>query len=781
MIKYDKGNGILKNWIVSESEFHPESLGKCEVIMSLGNGYMGLRSALEEPYLNEKRNWFVAGTFNKFDESEVTELPNMPDVTQIKMVLNGKKFTLQDGEILNYERRLNLKIGEVIRDVTWRSDNGETFNIRFRRFISLSNKHLMGMQIQLTPVDGNVEIDLQSGIDGQVNNSGVQHFSDPERRTYEDTYLTMTTTTTESRVGVAIACGHNIVINEKEQHVKPAISMERRRVTYNYKLKVSQNETFYFEKIVVINTSRDKQWQELSLNLEALKETGLDMIRSEGSLGYEELLNKSKEKWQDYWMSNGVFLQSENDIDELAVRFAQYHLRIMAPYHDDRIGIAAKGLCGEGYKGHSFWDTEIFILPYFSYVEPEVAKNLLKYRYRLLDSARSKALKNGYEGAMFPWETAWIDDGEVTPEWGAADVVTGEPMRIWTGIIEHHISADIAFAVWQYYLVSDDDEFMKNYGYEIIFETARFWGSRLEWNEIKKQMEICNVIGPDEYKEHVNNNAYTNTMAQNNMQLGLKCYEKIKENDPTCFEKLNECLKLNELFSDLKEKLPLLYVPSPNEDGILPQDDSYLLKKKLDVGYYRNQSRVDAIFEDYNITQLADYQVTKQADVLSLMFLHSNRYSKEIKKANWDYYEPKTLHDSSLSLSMHTLLACDIEEYETAYAFFQKAAMIDLGSYMKSSDAGIHAAAIGGIWMDTILGFGGIGINDGQLKIQPKLPNAWKELAFQIEWHGQRLMIEMSKEQKYIKVINLTKTKILIIEIMNMEYELKDKLEVKIE
>ncbi|MGL4904663.1 MAG: hypothetical protein ACRC34_04120, partial [Cetobacterium sp.] len=338
-------------------------------------------------------------------------------------------------------------------------------------------------------------------------------------------------------------------------------------------------------------------------------------------------------------------------------------------------------------------------MPFYTYTMPEVAKSLLKYRFETLDGARKKASINGYSGAMFPWESAWKDDGEVTPVWGAVDIVTGKATKIQSGFIEQHITCDVAYALWQYYMVTKDEKFMAEHGFEILFDTAIFWASRLEINADGVSYSINNVIGPDEYKEHVNNNAFTNHMAHWNLNLAIDYYNDLKKNKPEIFERLNKKLKLDTNIEIIKDRVQKIYLPTPREeDSVIPQDDTYLTKEIIDLTKYKNQEHVGSLFRDYSLDQVNMIQVSKQADIMVLFYLLENRFSHDVKVANWNYYEPKTLHDSSLSLSTHCVLASDMNDKEMAYDLFRRASEIDLGPNMKSSDHGIHAASLGGIW-----------------------------------------------------------------------------------
>lgn len=385
--------------------------------------------------------------------------------------------------------------------------------------------------------------------------------------------------------------------------------------------------------------------------------------------------------------------------------------------------------------------------------DPAAARTLLEYRYRNLYGAREKAKEYGYEGAMYPWEAAWTTDGEVTPLWGPADVVTGKPMQYLTGMIEQHISADVAFAVWQYYTVTGDQDFMDRCGYEIILDTAKFWASRLEWNEGKRRFEINDVIGPDEYKEHVNNNAYTNYLACYNMKLARTILQTLPEQNPVLFARLSEKLGLAGFADRLDTCIAGIYLPQPDEkDGIIEQFEGYRNLKYLDLSKYKASSEVLTIYQDFSPEQINHYQVSKQGDLVVLFFLLENLFPQDITRKNYLYYEERTLHDSSLSQCTHGIVANDLGLHEQAYRFYQGASRVDLSQEMRSSDAGIHSAAMGGIWQVAVLGFGGVRVCGGELHLHPALPKAWHRLAFRIVWQGSELAI--TAEQGKVRVEN---------------------------
>lgn len=393
------------------------------------------------------------------------------------------------------------------------------------------------------------------------------------------------------------------------------------------------------------------------------------------------------------------------------------------------------------------------MLPYFIYTMPKEARSLLEYRYYGLKGAREKAKDYGYEGAMYPWESAWIDDGEVTPKVGGADIITGLPIPILTGELEIHISCDVALGVAKYYDCTGDEDFMEKCGYEIILDTAKFWESRLEWNKELNRYEITDVIGPDEYKEHVSNNAATNYMVHWNISYAMECCNKLKEKKPKLYEALNEKLQLDAVYMKWEQVCPLIYLPQPDDDGIIPQDDTYLSLPEIDLTKYKECETIGTIYDDYNMEQIVHTQVSKQADVLMLLYQFEELFTPEIRKKNFYYYEEHCLHDSSLSLAIHSVLASDLCEKQMAYTLFGRACNIDLGPNMKSSDMGIHAAAMGGLWQTVVFGFGGVRPVDGGLRIEPKMPEDWKSLEFEIEFRKVRLRVRVTEEETCISRI----------------------------
>ncbi|MCR5575656.1 MAG: glycoside hydrolase family 65 protein [Oscillospiraceae bacterium] len=763
-----------KDWIVTETYFDPAALGKAEANFCLGNGYLGLRSATEERYPGETRDLLVAGTFDRFSPEEVTELPNAADVTNIELTLDGVRFDLTQGEILAYGRSLNIKTGLLTRDVRWKSPAGRIYMLRFERIVSLRRLHTIALRVTVTG-EQNASVKLRSGIDGRQTCDGSQHFTEGQTRFYDRQYLQFAPRTIQSDIRFVLDASHRFTVDGEALTPKSDINIVRRRMFSNFSVELKAGQMLRMEKFANVFTSRDREAG--GLTLPELQALALDALKEDEALGFDALAAESAACWEEKVWSRAPIEIDGPDYDLFAVRFAQYHMQLMTPAHDRRMNIGAKGLSGEGYKGHTFWDTEIFLLPYFIFSMPEVARSLEEYRYLSLPGAHAKARHNGFEGAQFPWESAWLDDGEVTPEYLGTDILTGQLIKVWSGFIEIHITADVAFGVWQYYMCTGDQDYMDRYGYELILDCAKFWLSRLEPGE-DGLLHMNDVVGPDEYKEHVNDNAFTNYMARWNMQKAVEYSEELRREKPALYKALDEKLGLEELLPRWKEALPRVFLTTPNEQGVLPQDSTYLTLPDIDLTKYKKQAHVGGIYKDYNQEQIIRMQVTKQADVMVLFYLLEEQFSYAVKKASWDYYEPRTLHDSSLSLSTHSVLACDIGDTALGYEMYEKACGIDLSNDdLHSSDAGIHAASCGGLWQCVVYGFGGLRMIGGKLRVSPNLPEDWDRLAYRFFWRGQRIAVEVKKDS--VTLVNETAAAPVELEIWGETHVFSDRLTVE--
>ncbi|MDH5662319.1 MAG: glycoside hydrolase family 65 protein, partial [Elusimicrobiota bacterium] len=420
--------------------------------------------------------------------------------------------------------------------------------------------------------------------------------------------------------------------------------------------------------------------------------------------------------------------------------------------------IGARALTGEGYRGHIFWDTEIFLLPFYLYTFPDVAKNMLLYRYKRLDTTRMRAKKNGFKGAMFPWESAGLGEDE-TPGW--AKDLDGKVIRIHTGKMEHHITADIAYAFYHYYNVTHDEKFFRDYGYGILFETARFWASRVEYNERKRKYEIKQVIGPDEFHVDVNNNAFTNMMAKWNLLIAYNLFQKIRKSNPGFWRKLVQKIGLSAKEVAEWKKIATRISVNKCRGQIIEQFDGYFKKRRVKITDW-DENFIPIVSGKLTPRDYAKTQLVKQADVIMLLYLLSDVFSIKTKRENYAYYIDRTIHKSSLSLPVYARMAIDVGDRSRGYRFFHTALRTDISNINNNTYEGIHAACMGGSWQVLINGFAGVKIEKGILSINPKMPRIWRKIIFSLHWRGTLLRLEVKSDKIKIRLVSPGRKKVKI-------------------
>jgi kojibiose phosphorylase len=452
-------------------------------------------------------------------------------------------------------------------------------------------------------------------------------------------------------------------------------------------------------------------------------------------------LSDNAAAWDKEWQRTDVIIEGDDEA-QIALRFNLFQMLVAAPRDDGRVNIGAKTLSGFGYRGHAFWDTEIFMLPLFTYTAPHIARNLLNYRHHLLPAAREKAAANGFEGALFPWESA--DTGEeVTPAWVPHFADRTKLVRIWTGDIEIHISADIAFAAHQYWQLTGDDQWFIESGVELIVDTAKFWASRAEWDAVRNCYEYTDVIGPDEYHDHVDNNFFTNRMAQWNLQTALDALDWLKANAPARAADLIARLDLTEArLANWRAVIDKMHLPV-QPSGLIEQFEGYFQRKEVDLAAL--EPRTQSIQVIFGIEDTNETQVLKQPDVLMLLYLLRDRYSDDAVRVNYDYYNVRTDHTygSSLGPSIQTIMACNVGKPDEAYEHFIRAVRADLRDVRGNAGDGIHAASAAGTWQAVVFGFGGLRVTPQGWTTRPRLPKHWKRLAFKFFHRGKWVEVEL--------------------------------------
>jgi kojibiose phosphorylase len=711
------------NWQIQESRFDPQAIHHKETVFTIGNGYLGTRGAFEEGFPGDRAGTLIHGVYDDIPIYN-TELGNAPNWIDFSIYLDGERFQMDRGQILDFRRVLDLRNGVLNRQVRWRSPTGKTIDLSFERFASLADPHLMGLRVRLASLDFTGGVEFRAGLPGQMDNQGFLHWDWAGQGGIEGQGAYLVVQTRATKISVCEAFQLNFSSSGRDTYHYWDSQWTPTIVARAY---IEQGNVVTAEKLVSIFTSRDTDDPEIAAR---------EALEIAARQGYDGLSESNEFAWQAEWENSDITIEGDDEADR-RLRYSLFQLLISAPRQDDKVSIPAKTLSGFVYRGHAFWDTEIFVLPFFIYTRPEIARNLVLYRYHTLSGARRKARLSGFEGAMYAWESAATGD-ETTPRW-VPHQESSELIRIWCGDIEHHITADVAYGVHHYWQVTGDDEFMRSYGAEMILDTARFWGSRVEWDQARGVYEINDVIGPDEYHDHVDNNAFTNLLARWNLQTALEVLGWLREADPAKAAELEERLDLTSLrLAHWEEVIQKLYLGYDEVSGLFEQFEGFFQLKDVDLRDFEPRTKSMQVI--LGIEGVQDYQIIKQPDVLMLLYLLRSRFTREIFKANWDYYTPRTdlTYGSSLGPAVQAAIAAQMGDIQAAYLHFIHATRTDLEDARGNAGEGIHAATAGGLWQAAVFGFGGLQVNPEGPVALPHLPPGWKRLNFRVWYRGER-------------------------------------------
>ncbi len=716
-------------WLIVENEFDPRRLHHKETVFTVGNGYLGTRGAFEEGYPDAHPATLINGVYDAVPVSHA-ELANAPNWLPLTITINGERFGMERGQLLEYRRALNLRTGVLSRDVRWRSPDGHTVDLHLQRFASLADPHLLAIRCRVALLDCDGEIEIRATLDDRVDNRGYVHWEGVEHGGKENR-IWLCSRTRSSRIEVAEAA--MLVVRGGESTQIAVIDCEGCS-TVLARGVLHQGETMVADKLVALYTSREETQP---LDAARCRLDRLVAVNQE----YAELLAAHQGEWAKYWATSDVVIEGDDEVQR-AARFSLFHLLATAPRQDTRVSIPAKALSGFAYFGHVFWDTEIFMLPFFIYTQPHLARNLLMYRYHTLPAARRKAAKSYYRGAQYAWESADTGD-EVTPVW-VPHRQNGTPVRIWTGDQALHITSDVAYGAWHYWRATGDDDWMADYGAEILLETALFWSSRVEWNDHLRRYEINQVVGPDEYHHTVNNNAYTNGIVRWHLKTAHRVLLWLQHARQSQAARLAECLGLTPMrLAEWETIADRLYIAQDEVTGLIEQFECFSRLEDVDLEAY--EPRQQSMQVILGIEGANARRVLKQPDVLMLLYLLGDEFDARVKRANWDYYARRTDHTfgSSLGPAIHAALACELEMVDVAYAHLLRSARADLMDVRGNADDGLHAASAGALWQAIVFGFGGLRVTPGGWSVTPRLPSHWRRLSFHFYHRGRLEQVDL--------------------------------------
>ena len=715
------------SWVLTHEGYNVLTENAVESRFALGNGFLGMRASRPVSrgptwvsWLGHIRwaSWprcYVAGLFDRPNTvPPVPALVPVADWSRVTLVLDGNPQLLLDGEFLASVRQLDMRRGILLSDLSYRAHAGITICSGELRLVSLADRAVALQLLRFSLDRDGIDVTLEANF--AMAGMGMEPLQlDRDVCAWR----------TEGS-GKAVAMAGSVTLRADGRPLVPERSFSLRWI---WRWRSVAGQELELDRLVTV--ARSDRWADDPALVAA------DAMARGRALGWRGVLAAHETAWQQHWDASDVIIEGHDEVQE-ALRFAVYHLTSAANPEDECVSVGARGLTGDAYFGHVFWDTEIYLLPFYVGVWPEAARALLMYRYHTLHGARAKAAHFGFRGALYAWESA--DTGEeTTPE--RVIGADGTPVEILTGRMEHHISADVAYAVWQYWRFTRDDDFFLRAGAEMLLETARFWASRAV-AEADGKRHIRHVIGPDEYHEDVDDNAFTNVMARWNIGRGLETMDLLRERWPNHAAALQEKLALgDDELADWRDAIARIVTGLDAATGIYEQFAGYHKLEPLDLSLYADRKMPIDVVIGPERTQRS--QVVKQADVVALIALLPDEFPGAAAKANFRHYEPRCAHGSSLSAGIHALVAARLGETETALRFLRQAAIADL-ELDPNSAGGIRIAGLGGLWQAIILGFAGLDLKSDMLGIDPRLPPHWRSLSFRVCWRGRSVAIRLA-------------------------------------
>ncbi|HVO68793.1 MAG TPA: glycosyl hydrolase family 65 protein, partial [Aggregatilineaceae bacterium] len=605
----------------------------------------------------------------------------------------------------------------------------KTVSLDSERLVSMARPHLAAIHWTLTS-DADCEVSIRSSIDAAVTNRFAEgHFSSVSVQADALTSA-VTVTTIEPGYSVVVAAAHEIDGVTGPIAYQGGASHQRANFACSFRLSAGQ--TVHLTKFVAVYDSRFSTG-----DLTALARTELEAAQA---VGYDAIRAEHAARWAELWADSDVIIEGDEQA-QVALRFCLFHLLANAP-HSDQVSISARGLQGQDYWGSIFWDCDIYVLPFFLYTQPAYARRSLLYRYHTLDGARRKAQGLGYRGAYYAWQSQETGD-ETCALYVFDDPRTGQKIRSYFADEQIHISSDVVYALWQYVQATGDWPFVADYGLEIACEVARFFASRAVHDPAQDRYELRTVLGPDEYHERVDNNAYTNALAAHSFQTALASLDRLRAEDVESYERLAANTGLTDAeIAAWRHIAQRLYVPAPDPaSGLIAQFDGYFALEDAPPAVVRARLAHPDLHSGGPLGPYQTTQAIKQADVVLLLYLLRDQYPVQVKQANWAYYEPRTAHDSSLSPMAYALVAADVGRIDWAYRYFLQTAMIDLLGTGPHWNLGVHTAALGGAWLAVVHGFCRSDLREDGLHLRgwPELPAGWQRVSFTVRWHGHRV------------------------------------------
>ncbi len=746
----DRGRYQLDPWRLVEVDPRTEHLGVAETLFTVSNGYLGMRGNPEEGRDSHAHGTFVNGFHETWPIRHAESafgfartgqtIVNAPDAKVMKLYVDDEPLLLATAELESYERSLDFRDGILRRDLVWRTPAGKRVQVRSTRMVSMTQRHLAVLTLEVTMLSGDAPVVISSQLLNRQDGRDEYHVPaaamgegvDPRRASGFDerVLLPQMSYAHTGRLGLGYRCarsGMTISVaadHRVETELEHEVRLDHEDDLAHFTLRVEATEggTVKVEKLVAYHSSRGVPVRELSdrcaRTLDRSHRHGVD--RHHGD----------QREWYDhFWRRADVVVEGERATQQ-AIRFNVFSLA-QAAARSDQQGVPAKGLTGSGYEGHYFWDTEVYVVPFLSYTLPDVARNVLHYRTRMLPTARERAREMAQSGALYPWRTI---NGEEASAYYAA------------GTAGVHIDADIAYALMKYVRASGNEGFLVRDGIDLLVETARMWVDLGFWRtNAERTFHIHGVTGPDEYTTVVNNNLFTNVMARANLEAAVSAVEHVRECYPVAWERAASRLGIEEgEVDEWRACAAGMTIPFDAGLGIHPQDDFFLDREVWDLS--RTPTELFPLLLNYHPLVIYRFQVLKQPDVVLAMFLQGDRFSLEEKRANVEYYDPITTGDSSLSAIVQSIMAAEVGYHEEALDYFHQALYTDLLDLHGNTVDGLHVASAGGVWQALVHGFAGLRDHGGAMSFDPRLPDGWRVVRFRLAWRGLDVAVTVTDD-----------------------------------
>jgi alpha,alpha-trehalose phosphorylase len=671
---------------------------------------------------------------------------NAPDPKVIRLYVDDEPLHLSVADLLEYERSLDFREGVLHRDLLWRTPGGKRVRVRSRRMVPLSQRHLAVMTFEVTLLDARASVAISSQLlnrqdvpsefagDGpRTGNADPRKADKFDRRVlvprlhagHDSGRICLGFQCADSGMTVGVVADHELV-TDSESSMQVQAEDDMAKVIY--RVAAEPGVPMVLTKVVALHTADSIPAREL---LDRCERT-LDRVHREGV----DVQFVEQRSWlESFWSRCDVEIEGHPDIQQ-AVRWNLFSIA-QASARAEAQGIAAKGVTGSGYAGHYFWDTEIYVMPFLTYTMPYAARNALRFRYRLLDYARVRAKELAQRGALFPWRT--INGHEASAYYAA-------------GTAQYHIDADIAYALSQYVGATGDYDFVAREAIDIFVETARLWADLGFWQEQgQRTFHIHGVTGPDEYTTVVNDNLYTNVLARFNLRRAAHAVWQLERENPPAYEQLLRRTRLDpDEVHEWAECADSMFIPYDEHLGIHPQDRHFLEREMWDLSHTPLDMR--PLLLHYHPLVIYRFQVLKQADVVLALFLQGEDFTPEQKRADFDYYDPITTGDSTLSAVVQSIIASEVGYHDLALRYFHAALYVDLADRHSNTSDGVHVASTGGVWSALVSGFGGFrdyGSNRGgdQWQIDPRLPSNWPSLTYRVTLRGTRVRVTVRSDE----------------------------------